>query len=57
MNKPLQSLTGNARYFAEKSMLPEFDGIDRGNDDLSQQDTLVCCKGRYSLSCCNTPVL
>jgi len=34
MNKPLLSLNGNARYFAEKSMLPEFIGIDRGDDDL-----------------------
>jgi YVTN family beta-propeller protein len=34
MNKPLQSLSGNERYFAEKSMLPEFEGIDKGDDDL-----------------------
>jgi YVTN family beta-propeller protein len=34
MNKPLTDLCGNAREFAEKSMLPEFEGIDKGDDDL-----------------------
>jgi hypothetical protein len=34
MNRPLQSLNGNARYYAEKSMLSQFEGIDRGDDDL-----------------------
>jgi hypothetical protein len=34
MNKPLVELNGNARTFAEKSMLPEFEGIDMGDDDL-----------------------
>ena len=45
MNKPLHSLTGNARYFAEKSMLPEFDGIDRGNDDLLNRILWFAAKG------------
>ncbi len=34
MNKPLSSLTGKALHYAKKSMLPEFDGVDSGNDDL-----------------------
>jgi YVTN family beta-propeller protein len=34
MNRPLQSLSGNARFYAEKSMLSEFEGIDKGDDDL-----------------------
>jgi YVTN family beta-propeller protein len=34
ITKPLSTLTGKALYFAKKSMLPEFDGIDSGNDDL-----------------------
>jgi hypothetical protein len=34
MNKPLSSLSGKALHFAKKSMLPEFDKVDSGNDDL-----------------------
>lgn len=34
MNKPLSSLSGKALNYAKKSMLPEFDKIDSGNDDL-----------------------
>jgi YVTN family beta-propeller protein len=34
MNPQLISLNGRALHFAKKSMLPEFDGIDSGNDDL-----------------------
>ncbi len=34
LNPPLFSLKGKALHFAKKSMLPEFDGIDKGNDDL-----------------------
>jgi hypothetical protein len=34
MNKPLASLSGRALHYAKKSMLPEFDKIDSGNDDL-----------------------
>ena len=45
MNKSLASLTGNARMFAEKSMLPEFDGIDRGNDDLLNRILWFAAKG------------
>ncbi len=45
MNKPLVSLSGNARYFAEKSMLPEFIGIDRGDDDLLNRILWFAAKG------------
>jgi hypothetical protein len=34
MNPQLSALSGKALYFAKKSALPEFDGIDSGNDDL-----------------------
>ena len=45
MNKPLGSLTGNARFYAEKSLLKEFDGIDRGNDDLLNRILWFAAKG------------
>jgi hypothetical protein len=34
MNPQLLSLSGKALHFAKKSMLPEFSGVDAGNDDL-----------------------
>jgi YVTN family beta-propeller protein len=34
LNPPLFSLRGKALRLAKKSMLPEFDGVDSGNDDL-----------------------
>ncbi len=34
MNPQLMSLSGKALHYAKKSMLPEFDGVDAGNDDL-----------------------
>ena len=34
MNPQLSSLKGKALHYARKSMLPEFDGVDSGNDDL-----------------------
>jgi DNA-binding beta-propeller fold protein YncE len=34
MNAPLSSLSGKALHFAKKSLLPEYDGVDTGNDDL-----------------------
>ena len=45
MNKPLLSLSGNALYFAEKSMMPDFDGIDKGNDDLLNRILWFAAKG------------
>ena len=34
MNPPIISLSGKALHYAKKSMLPEFDGVDAGSDDL-----------------------
>ncbi len=34
MNPQLNTLKGRALHFAKKSMLPEFDKVDSGNDDL-----------------------
>jgi YVTN family beta-propeller protein len=34
MNPQIVSLKGKALHYAKKSMLPEFDGVDSGNDDL-----------------------
>ena len=34
LNPQLMSLSGKALYYAKKSLLPEFDAIDGGNDDL-----------------------
>ncbi len=45
MNPPILTLNGRARYFAEKSLLPEFDGIDRGDDDLLNRILWFASKG------------
>jgi hypothetical protein len=45
MNKPLASLSGKALHFAKKSMLPEFDGVDSGNDDLLNRILWFAAKG------------
>jgi hypothetical protein len=45
MNPPLRTLTGQAKYFAQKSMLPEFDGVDQGNDDLLNRILWFAAKG------------
>jgi YVTN family beta-propeller protein len=45
MNPPLKSLTGMARTYAGKSMLPEFDGVDEGNDDLLNRILWFSAKG------------
>lgn len=45
MNPQLSSLNGRALYFARKSMLPEFDGIDSGNDDLLNRILWFSAKG------------
>jgi hypothetical protein len=34
MNPQMNTLKGRALHFAKKSLLPEFDGVDSGNDDL-----------------------
>ncbi len=45
MNPQLISLTGKALHYAKKSMLPEFDGIDTGNDDLLNRILWYAAKG------------
>jgi YVTN family beta-propeller protein len=45
MNPQLTTLTGRALYFAKKSALPEFDGIDSGNDDLLNRILWFSAKG------------
>jgi hypothetical protein len=45
MNPQIISLKGNARYFAEKSMLPEFDRVDAGDDDLLNRILWFAAKG------------
>ncbi len=38
-------MTGKALHFAKKSMLPEFDGVDTGNDDLLNRILWFAAKG------------
>lgn len=45
MNQPLTSLTGKQLLFARKSMLPEFTGVDSGNDDLLNRILWFAAKG------------
>jgi hypothetical protein len=45
MNPQIISLSGKALYFAKKSMLPEFDGIDTGNDDLMNRILWFAARG------------
>ena len=45
MNPQLFSLNGKALHFAKKSMLPEFDGVDSGNDDLLNRILWFAAKG------------
>jgi YVTN family beta-propeller protein len=45
MNQPMTSLKGKALNYARKSLLPEFDGIDTGNDDLLNRILWFYAKG------------
>ncbi len=45
LNPPLASLTGKALHYAKKSMLPEFDGVDAGNDNLLNRILWFAAKG------------
>jgi len=45
MNPQIISLKGKALHYAKKSMLPEFDGIDTGNDDLLNRILWFAAKG------------
>ena len=46
MNPPLSALNGKSLHFAEKSMEPQFDGIDSGNDDLFNRILWFAMKGK-----------
>jgi YVTN family beta-propeller protein len=48
MNPPLTSLNGKTLQFARKSLLPEFDGIDSGNDDMMNRILWFAAKGNTS---------
>ncbi|MCE5344964.1 MAG: bifunctional YncE family protein/alkaline phosphatase family protein [Bacteroidales bacterium] len=45
MSPQLISLTGKSLHFARKSMLPEFQGVDSGNDDLLNRILWFAAKG------------
>lgn len=45
MNPPLASLSGKALHFAKASMLPEYDGVDSGDDDLLNRILWFAAKG------------
>ncbi|HEX2969075.1 MAG TPA: bifunctional YncE family protein/alkaline phosphatase family protein [Bacteroidales bacterium] len=45
LNPPLSSLSGKALHYARKSMLPEFEGVDSGNDDLLNRIIWYAAKG------------
>ena len=45
MNPQLISLSGKALHFAKKSLLPEFDGVDSGRDDLLNRILWFAAKG------------
>jgi len=45
MTAPLSTLTGRTLHFAKKSMLPEFEGVDSGSDDLLNRILWFAAKG------------
>jgi len=45
MNAPLSELSGKTLHFAKKSMLPEFDVVDSGHDDLLNRILWFAAKG------------
>jgi hypothetical protein len=48
MTPPLTSLTGKTLHYAKKSMLPEFDGVDSGDDDLLNRILWFAAKGNMA---------
>lgn len=48
MNKDLSQLKGTALHYARKSMEPQFDHIDAGNDDLFNRIIWFAMKGKES---------
>jgi hypothetical protein len=45
MTPPLTSLSGKALHYAKKSMLPEYDGVDSGDDDQLNRILWFAAKG------------
>jgi len=45
MNPDLHALTGKALHYAKKSMEPQFDGIDDGDEDLFNKILWFAAKG------------
>ena len=45
LTAPVSTLTGKALHFAKMSMLPEFDGVDSGDDDLLNRILWFAAKG------------
>lgn len=48
MNAALSELNGKALHFAKKSLLPEFDKVDSGDDDLLNRILWFAAKGNTS---------
>jgi YVTN family beta-propeller protein len=48
MNPLITSLNGKALHYARKSLLPEFDGVDTGNDDLLNRILWFAAKGNVA---------
>ena len=46
MNNRLTSLKGTALHYAKKSMEPQFDKIDHGDDDLFNRIIWFAMKGK-----------
>ena len=46
MNPPLSALKGSDLHFAQKSMEPQFDGIDSGDDELFNRILWYAMKGK-----------
>jgi hypothetical protein len=45
LTAPVTSLSGKALHFARMSMLPEYEGVDSGNDDLLNRILWFAAKG------------
>jgi hypothetical protein len=46
MNPGLQSLTGKALHYAKRSMEPQFEHVDRGEDQLLNRIIWYAMKGK-----------
>ena len=46
MNPELNALSGRALYYAKKSMDPQFEHVDRGNDELLNRIIWYATRGK-----------